>query len=169
MTGDAVSKPEPIALIGEVKVILANGTETTTSLQRHNRPKFVATLIAQVKRLGIDITFGKRVVDYFEDHKAGVVLDDGATLTADLVIAADGIGTKSNKLVMGGDSRAYPSGFSIFRTAFPVELAIVDPEIAARWPLIDGWRSHIEMWRGYELAFFHPSYNTAVANEGLHR
>lgn len=158
ITGEAVSEPEPITLLGELEVTAASGIQKNIAFQRQNRPKFVAALMAQAKKLGIDIAFGNRVVNYFEKHEtAGVVLDDGTTLTADLVIAADGIGTKSYGLVNGEHIRTYPSGFSIFRTAFPVELALKDPKVAARWPLIDGQHSHIEMWGGYVLvSFFGP-------------
>lgn len=88
---------------------------------------------------------------YFEDgaeQKAGAILEDGSKQTADVVIAADGLGTKSHKLVSGQDVRAYPSGFSITRTAFPIQLAMDDAEMRARWPLLDGDRPYIEFWQG---------------------
>lgn len=133
---------------------LNDGSERIIPFNRHHRPKFVAALLAQVKDLGIEVTFGAKVTDYFEDvegQKAGVVLEGGEKMEADIVIAADGIGTKSNKLVNGGDDRAYPSGISIFRTSFPVELALSDPEVRERWPLLDGDVPCLEIWGGWVL------------------
>jgi 2-polyprenyl-6-methoxyphenol hydroxylase-like FAD-dependent oxidoreductase len=135
----------------EVTYSHPDGTERTIKFYRQNRPKFIAALFTQLKSIGVDVTFGKRVVDYFEDEaeqKAGVILEDGSKMEADVVVAADGVGTKSHKLVSGRDIRAYPSGSSVLRTAFPVELAIEDPDIRERWPLLDGWRPIIESWQG---------------------
>lgn len=119
----------------------------------------MAALLAQVKDLGVEVTFGAKVTDYFEDvdkQKAGIVLENGEKLEADVVIAADGIGTKSNKLVNGGfDDRAYSSGISIFRTSFPVELALSDSEVRDRWPLLDGNVPCLEIWGGCVLCVFY--------------
>lgn len=57
------------------------------------RPLVYKMFISQVKRLGLRVEFGKRVVDYFEDEegqKAGVVTDQGDRYEAHVVIAADG-------------------------------------------------------------------------------
>lgn len=128
-----------------------DGTERTIAIHRQSRPKFIAALFTQLKNIGVDVAFGKRAVDYTEDgaeQKASVLLDDGSKLEADVVIAADGVGTSSCKVVGGTDIPSYPSGLSILRTAFPVETAMEDPEIADRWQLIDGWRPIVELWQG---------------------
>lgn len=112
----------------------------------------MAALLSQVKSLGINVTFGMKVIDYFdnsEKQRAGVILENGEKIEADIVVAADGIGTKSNKLVNGGDDRAYSSGISIFRTSFPAELTMSDHEIRNRWPLLEGGIPHLEIWGGY--------------------
>lgn len=155
ITGEHISGPDPISW-ASLTVTLADGTEKAIPFHRHNRPKFVKALLAQARSIGIDVTFGTRVIDYFEDgekQKAGVILANGDTLEAEVVIAADGVGTKSNKLVNGHDIRAYPSGFSIFRTAFPIDIALSDPEVRARWPLLEGGKTYFEMWEGsvYQL------------------
>lgn len=134
---------------------LNDGSERIIPFNRHHRPKFVTTLLAQVKELGIDVAFGSKVTDYFEDsdnnrQKAGLVLESGERIEADVVMAADGIGTKSNGLVNGdgGGTRVYSSGMSIFRTSFPVELALADPMVRDRWPLLDGDVPCLETWGG---------------------
>lgn len=153
ITGEWISGPVAVAF-GTYTFTLADGTEKTIPFQRHNRPKFVELLLLQAKKIGIEITFGTHVVDYFEDaetQKAGVVLEDGTKLEADMVVAADGVGTKSNRLVTGHEIRAYPSGISIFRTAFPMELAMADPEVQKRWPLLESGKPYIEMWSRWVL------------------
>ncbi|KAF4627938.1 hypothetical protein G7Y89_g10216 [Cudoniella acicularis] len=150
MTGELVSAPAPLP-IANLTFPLSNGTEKTILFHRHNRPKFVSALLNQAISAGVEITFDMRVVDYFEDEKeqtAGILLENGTKLEADIVIAADGIGTKSNKLVDGRDTRPYPTGWSVFRTAFPVELAMADPEVRDRWPLLGGCHSYTEKWGG---------------------
>lgn len=151
ITGEHISGPDPVSF-ASLAIKLADGTEKTIPFHRQSRPKFVEALLAQAKSAGVEVEFGVRVVDYFEDEgtgKAGVTLGDGTNFVADVVIAADGVGTKSTKLVHGHEIRAYPSGFSIFRTAFPIELAMSDLEVASRWPVLDGGDSYVEMWEGY--------------------
>lgn len=129
-----------------------DGGSGPSKVYRVPRAKFAATLRAQVQALGIEISFGQRVADYFEDDtRGGVVLDDGTRLEADVVVAADGVGTKSHRLVSGRDVRAMASGRSIFRTAYPVELVVSDPELAERFPLVEGGRGVFEMWTGSDI------------------
>ncbi|CAG9956960.1 unnamed protein product [Clonostachys rosea f. rosea IK726] len=91
-------------------------------------------MINEAKRLGIPILFNAVVDDYFENqHEAGVKLRNGETLTADLVIAADGTHSKSGKLVHNNTVHATPSGFSVYRTCYPAEIALADPLVKARW------------------------------------
>jgi hypothetical protein len=156
ITGERVSGPEPVP-IGEPTMTLNDESERIIPFNRHHRPRFVTALLAQVKDLGIDVAFGARVIDYFEDsdrQRAGIILDSGGRIEADVVVAADGIGTKSNRLVSGGDTRAYSSGMSIFRTSFPVELALSDDDVRERWPLLDGDVPCLEIWGGCVLQVF---------------
>lgn len=95
------------------------------------RPLVYRMYVNQVERLGIDIQFGKKVVDYYEDEsrgKAGVVTDKGERIEADVIIAADGVGSKSQKLV-GGQVRAMESGRAMWRAAFPIHHLDKNPEV----------------------------------------
>ncbi|KAK7940893.1 uncharacterized protein PG986_013280 [Apiospora aurea] len=96
------------------------------------RPLVYKMFVNQVQRLGVEVQFGKRVVDYFEDAekgRAGVVTDQGERYEADIVIAADGVGSKSQKLV-GGQVRAMSSGRAMWRAAFPREHILQHPEVS---------------------------------------
>ncbi|KXX78132.1 6-hydroxynicotinate 3-monooxygenase [Madurella mycetomatis] len=95
------------------------------------RPLVYKMYIRQVEKLAVPILFGQRVVEYFEDEtrgKAWVETDAGEKFEADVVIAADGVGSKSQKLV-GGQVRAMKSGRAMWRAAFPTQHLDKDPEV----------------------------------------
>ena len=104
------------------------------------RPLIYKMFVNQVRALGIPIQFGKRVVDYWEDEsrgRAGVVTDKGERFEADVVIAADGVGSKSQKLV-GGQVRAASSGRAMWRAAFPIEHLDKDPKVKEFFKMVKG-------------------------------
>ncbi|KAI5922423.1 putative monooxygenase [Camillea tinctor] len=150
LTGEFLTQPAPFNWSAQLK------TESTDDRQhsplriyRHNRPKFLKMLIKQLNRLGIRVEYGHRAIEYYENNeKAGVVLDNNQKLEADVVVAADGIGTKSHKIVNGHDIRAWNSGLASFRTAFPVERIMDDPELRERFKILDGGHPHFELWHG---------------------
>jgi 2-polyprenyl-6-methoxyphenol hydroxylase-like FAD-dependent oxidoreductase len=93
----------------------------------------------QLQRLGIEVVCNKRAVEYFEiGSHGGVVTSDGERTEADIVIAADGIGSKAQTLIMGEQVRGMYSGHSVFRTAYPIEIAFQDPIVRENFHLIDG-------------------------------
>lgn len=117
-------------------------------IYRHFRPDFHQLLLIQANNVGIEVDYGQRVVEYFVDgtaRKGGVILQGGSKLKADLVVAADGVGTKLYILTMGKKVDAKGSGYAIYRTAYPIELALVDHQVAERFKLLDDGRSVIEL------------------------
>lgn len=102
------------------------------------RRKFFRMLLRQVAKLGFKVEYGKRVCEYFEDktkRKGGVILQSGETYLADIVVAADGLGSPSESLITGQRTRTptKSSGMSIYRAAFPTELAFKNETIRKRW------------------------------------
>ncbi|KAI2629589.1 FAD/NAD(P)-binding domain-containing protein [Hypoxylon sp. NC1633] len=88
------------------------------------RHAFAEMLFNQCKRLGIPITFGVSVNGYEEDISQGVataIAVDGRRFTADVVIAADGIGTKSHAITLGHPVKALKSGFVVYRGMYSTE------------------------------------------------
>ncbi|KAJ6014956.1 hypothetical protein N7540_009547 [Penicillium herquei] len=78
--------------------------------------------------LGIPIHLGQKVTEYFEDeNEAGIVLECGSKITADLVIGADGVRSKARELVLGYVDKPKSSGYGIFRAWFSNEDMIRDP------------------------------------------
>ncbi|KAI1267815.1 FAD/NAD(P)-binding domain-containing protein [Xylariaceae sp. FL1019] len=85
------------------------------------RPLVYQMYLNELNRQRIQVQFGQRVVDYFEDNslqKGAVITDKGDRFEADIVIAADGIGSKAQRL-LGGQIRAISSGRAMWRAAFP--------------------------------------------------
>ncbi|KAJ5752165.1 hypothetical protein N7520_009082 [Penicillium odoratum] len=78
--------------------------------------------------LGIPIHLGQRAVEYFEnENHAGIVLENGNKVTADLVIGADGVRSKARELVLGYVDNPKSSGYAIFRAWFSNEDMMRDP------------------------------------------
>ncbi|KAL7625939.1 hypothetical protein AAE478_002708 [Parahypoxylon ruwenzoriense] len=95
------------------------------------RPLIYRMYLNEVRRQGIKIQFGRRVVNYYEDdthQKAGVLTDNGEQFEADIVIAADGVGSKCQNLV-GGQVRAMSTGRAMWRAAFPIHHLDKNPEL----------------------------------------
>jgi 2-polyprenyl-6-methoxyphenol hydroxylase-like FAD-dependent oxidoreductase len=116
-----------------------------------SRPKLISMLYDYVHMIGIPVAFGKRVIDYYEkldEGKAGAITDEGEEIEGDLVIAADGVASKSWKAVSGKDSKAQSSGFSVYRVVYPTELALRNPLIASNFPLSEGGDDICRVWLG---------------------
>lgn len=114
------------------------------------RPLVYKMFVNQVTKLGLPLEFNRRVVDYFEDEKTGkggVKCDDGKEYTADVVIAADGVGSKSQKLV-GGQVRAQPSGRAMWRAAFPIDALDKDLKVKEFFHMMPGQEPIVRTWLG---------------------
>lgn len=84
------------------------------------------------------IQFGKKVTEYWEEeNRAGVVTDQGEHFEADVVIAADGVGSKSQKLV-GGQVRAMKSGRAMWRAAFSKQHLEKNPAVKEFFKMQEG-------------------------------
>ena len=108
-------------------------------------------LYEYVKHLEIPVTFGKVVVDYYEivkSSRAGVLTDNGEHFEADLVIAADGVGSKSWKSVSGAENKPRSSGFSVYRVAFPTEITFRSSYLKEQYELRDGGDDICEVFLG---------------------
>lgn len=59
-------------------------------------------LLRYAKRIGVDLRFGQRVTDYWEDveyGRAGVIVE-GERITADIVVGADGVRSCARERVL---------------------------------------------------------------------
>lgn len=68
--------------------------------------------------LGVEMTLGAPISEYFEeDYSAGVVLG-GTRYSADLVLAADGVRTQATAAISGEARKTVKSGVAIYRSWF---------------------------------------------------
>lgn len=104
-------------------------------------------LFEHAKRLGAEIKLGVEVTDCYEndtDRKAGVITE-GKHIEGDIVVGADGVGSKARQLVLVGSRFKYfgwlfmvhlqghvdkpkPSGYAIYRAWFSVKEQGVDKD-----------------------------------------
>ena len=120
-------------------------------VHRHWRPQYHDMLSKQLSTVGINVEYGHKAVEYFEDGptgRGGIVLENGDRIDADVIVAADGIGSRSTRATMGREIQARPSGEAMYRTAFPVEIAMADPVVRERFPVVEGNEGPIELWIG---------------------
>lgn len=151
-SGERMAGPEPFNLFAKREQDEGMGQQQPipsylARMYRHSRPKFLAMLLAHLKRLGIEVEYGRRAVEYYEDNdRGGVAFADGDRLEADVVVAADGMGTKSHRLISGHDIRARGSGWAVARTVYPVKALADDPELEERFKVLDNGHPCFEMW-----------------------
>ena len=147
-TGEHIYGPNPPSFNDSENIIGRKGPHVAFM---QSRIKFYKSLIRQAQRLGLLIEYDKRVVSYYEDDESGiggVVLKNGERREADVVVAADGIKTSSGRLISGEDIQPKESGMAIYRSAYPTEHALSEPQVKARWDFKSGDRPIWEFWLG---------------------
>ncbi|TVY14562.1 FAD-dependent monooxygenase OpS4 [Lachnellula arida] len=95
-----------------------------------HRADFHVALHQRALQLGVDVKVNCKVVDY--DLKApAVTLANADSLSADLVIAADGVKSVARRLVLGGiDHQPVHTGFAAYRATVDVQKMKADPDIS---------------------------------------
>ncbi|PQE33779.1 salicylate hydroxylase protein [Rutstroemia sp. NJR-2017a WRK4] len=73
-----------------------------------------------------------------EHRSRKVTLKDGSTLSADLIIGADGVHSAAVKVVVGFDNPAISTGVTVLRTLIPVKDIVADEECASLMDNLDG-------------------------------
>ena len=116
-----------------------------------SRRKLIELLYEFAASLGIPVSFGQRVVRYFEDvadARAGVVTASGKRHVAQLVVAADGVASVSSQLILGTDSKPQSSGYAVFRTAFPTQIAHQNEDVAKNYPVLEDGTDDVRLYLG---------------------
>ena len=138
------------------------------------RPLVYKMLVKQLERLGVPISFNSRVVKYLEDEaneKALCWTDDGRCFEADVIIVADGIGSKSQEVV-GGEVRARSSGRAMWRAALPIENLETNHKVKEFYCMLgpDGDQPVIRVFLGpgtYGLVLTRPSAIVWIINHDV--
>ncbi|KAM0248328.1 hypothetical protein ACHAP5_003498 [Fusarium lateritium] len=121
------------------------------SVNAHSRIKLYRAFLRQAERVGIQVEWGCKAVEFWEDLEQGVgglVLENGEKRTADIVVAADGLRTKSNTIVPGMPKDLTTSGKAIYRAGYPVEHALKDPQVQEMWNFKPGDQPIWQFWLG---------------------
>lgn len=130
-TGEPIGEPFAMKAIGlppHVMELMKDGPPMAMQM----RPLFHQMLLHQLERFGIEITYSQKVVLYWESVEKGkgcVMTDEGGRFEADVVLACDGLHSKSSSVVVGGQGSGKPSGQSLFRCAVPFEKVEEDPVV----------------------------------------
>ena len=106
-----------------------------------SRPKLISALYDYASSLGIEVLFNKRVVKYEdsnETNRAYAITDKGERFEADVVVAADGIGSKTGRATSGKEPNTMSSGYSVFRVTYPTSILQEDPFLAEQYRLEPG-------------------------------
>ncbi|KAH7063806.1 hypothetical protein BKA63DRAFT_183151 [Paraphoma chrysanthemicola] len=83
-----------------------------------HRGELYEIIYKHVCERGIEVRWGARVTDYFEDaEKAGVVVN-GEEMVADVVVAAEGVRSRGRMIVLGFDDKPKSSGYAVYRSWF---------------------------------------------------
>lgn len=130
------------------------GRRGFSSVNAHARIKLYRAFLRQVARIGLQIEWGTKVAEYWEDTAqgvGGVVLEDGRKRAADIVVAADGVRTKSSTIVSGTPKELQRSGKALYRAAFPIEHALRDPLVQEMWKFKKDDKPIWQFWIGSVL------------------
>lgn len=98
---------------------------------------------------GLDIRLGQRVTDYFETDEHGGVEVNGQKMTADVVLAAEGVRSRGRKIVLGFEDPPRSSGYAVYRAWF--DGAIISNNPVTKHLLADG-DTH-QGWIGPDIHF----------------
>ncbi|KAF2767167.1 FAD/NAD(P)-binding domain-containing protein [Teratosphaeria nubilosa] len=165
-TGEVIGEPKPFAQMVGGGQLSPDNQPMVTQL----RPLYHAMLYHQIERFGISVAYNMKVTEYYEDNErgvGGVILESGEKAEADRIIAADGLGSKSQSLVLGGKSKGRSSGRSIFRAAWPLEMAMADPVVKEVFGLRDGKYPLMQGWLGPDTHTMCLSYVDREGQNGL--
>lgn len=103
--------------------------------------------------LGIEVRLGQKVTEYWQDENVAGVIVNGETVTADVVLAADGVRSKARKAVLGYEDAPKSSGYAIYR-------AWLDSDELAKNPLtahlVNNGDTHTG-WLGPDIHFLAAS------------
>ncbi|KAI1608312.1 hypothetical protein EDD36DRAFT_469720 [Exophiala viscosa] len=118
-------------------------------------------LANHLRDLGVTVHFGKRISDYFEsEDEAGVVVE-GQRITADCVIACDGVHSKARTFVVGIDDKPYSTGYATYRAWFDAAQARENPKL--KW-MFEGDSDKMETYIGQDM---HCILGTCSGRRGI--
>ncbi|EXJ68175.1 uncharacterized protein A1O5_08790 [Cladophialophora psammophila CBS 110553] len=101
-----------------------------------------------LRDLGVPVHFDKCIQDYFETETDAGIVVEGEKISADCVIACDGVHSKARSFVVGIDDRPYPTGYATYRAWFDATEAKKNPKLA--W-MFEGDSDKMETYIGNDM------------------
>ncbi|KAH8650768.1 hypothetical protein BGZ61DRAFT_375494 [Ilyonectria robusta] len=110
-----------------------------------SRGKLHKMMFDYAKSLGADIHLGTKITRYLEDDTGAGVFVADIKISADLVLAADGVRTEARTAVSGQEQKATRSGVAIYRAWFPTDVLKHHPLTE---PIANATSSGFKVWIG---------------------
>jgi 2-polyprenyl-6-methoxyphenol hydroxylase-like FAD-dependent oxidoreductase len=113
------------------------------------RRNLVSMLEAEVVRQKIPILFNKKVSAYFEtEDVGGIELSNGQRMTADVVVACDGLHSASWQVITQKKDDTISSGSAVYRTSVSADYIFQkDPSLREHFGLHEG-RQYLKWFNG---------------------
>lgn len=92
-----------------------------------NRGYIQEHVFTYAQSLGVKFHFGSRITSYFEDGNAAGIIVGDERISADGVIACDGIHSSARKYITGAQQHARTSGFAVYRSWFSLDCLAGNP------------------------------------------
>ncbi|KAF2453533.1 hypothetical protein BDY21DRAFT_417112 [Lineolata rhizophorae] len=118
------------------------------------RPLLMRLFADYCRTLGIPIHFGVRVTDVFENENEAGIIANGRKITADCILACDGVHSKARGTITGLKDRPYPTGYAAFRAWYNADLIKDNPKLQF---LLEGDHDKMETFIGPNM---HAIYGT---------
>jgi 2-polyprenyl-6-methoxyphenol hydroxylase-like FAD-dependent oxidoreductase len=110
-----------------------------------NRGDMAVIFYKHALSLGIQIHLGQRITEYFEtETEAGIVVN-GEKVTADCVLACDGVHSKARGFIIGHTGAPHATGYAVYRAWFNGKEARENPK--TKW-ITEGNRDKMEVYIG---------------------
>ncbi|QSZ29965.1 hypothetical protein DSL72_004483 [Monilinia vaccinii-corymbosi] len=101
----------------------------------------------------------------YNTETGSVTLANGTTMTADLIVGADGIHSSAVKEILGYENSAVPTGIACFRLLLSVEEIQEDPECAFLMEDMEGrLRTFIAPQNGHGRVLWYPCRENKILN-----
>ncbi|KKA22978.1 Uncharacterized protein T310_2992 [Rasamsonia emersonii CBS 393.64] len=131
-----------------------------------HRADFHTALYRRAIDLGVTVRLDSRVVDY-DANRPSVTFQDGTSVSADLIVAADGVKSIARRIVLeGNDQPPRRTGFAAYRSTVEVDRLKRDPEIRSllQEPALNIWigdQRHVMTYtigagKTFNLVLSHP-------------
>lgn len=110
-----------------------------------NRGDMAVVFYKHALNIGIDIRLGQRITEYFETESEAGILVNGKKISADCVLACDGVHSKARGFIIGNTGAPHATGYAVYRAWFNGKEARMNPK--TKW-ITEGTRDKMEVYIG---------------------